>query len=224
MKKRVILAFSNTLFSEGIRKMIDGESDFSIEILKTDSEYPYDRLESMKPDVILTDFVTLYNFFPELERNNKKIPCLLVDTNCGRENLVTAILRKKISGVLLNGSGAELLKKALRSVSNGEVWIDKQTFKSILNGVNSLSGDRMSALSGREREIVGLIGHGFRNKEIAQKLHISEPTVKSHLTRIFQKLNVRSRSELVSYAIKNNDLAAAGLVLAPDQKASGHLF
>jgi DNA-binding NarL/FixJ family response regulator len=224
MKKRVILAFSNTLFSEGIRKMLDGDGDLSIEILKDESEYPYERLETLKPDVILTDFVTLYNSFPELERNNKKFPCILIDTNCGRENLVTAILKKKISGILLNGSGIELLRKAVRSVANGEVWIDKQTFKSILNGVNSLSGDKMSALSGREREIVGLIGHGFRNKEIAQKLHISEPTVKSHLTRIFQKLNVRSRSELVSYAIKNNDMAPSGLVLAPEQKTSGHLF
>ena len=54
---------------------------------------------------------------------------------------------------------------------------------------------------------MALIGEGFRNKEIAQKLNISEPTVKSHLTRIFQKLNVRTRSELISYAVKNNELA-----------------
>ncbi len=205
MKTKVILAFSNTIFSEGIKGMLDSD-DLLVEILQPDARYTFEKLESMKPDVVVTDFVTLYNSFPELERHARKLPCLLIDTNCGRENLVMAILKKKVSGVLLNGSGVELLEKAVRAVSNGEIWIDKHTFKSILSGVNSLSGDKMSALSGREREIVGLIGRGFRNKEIAQKLNISEPTVKSHLTRVFQKLNVRSRSELVSYAIKNDDL------------------
>lgn len=108
MKTRVAIAFSNTLFSEGLKMMLKGEDDISTEILETDSEYSFEKLGSLKPDVILTDFITLYNSFPELERESRKFPCILLDTNCGRENLVAAILRKKISGVLLNGSDCAL--------------------------------------------------------------------------------------------------------------------
>ena len=108
--------------------------------------------------------------------------------------------------MLLGNSNSSLLVKAIKSVAKGEVWIDKQTFKNLLNGINALGKEGPVALSGREKEVVALIGEGFRNKEIAYKLHISEPTVKTHLNRIFQKLNVRTRGELISYAIKNSDV------------------
>ena len=89
----------------------------------------------------------------------------------------------------------------------GELWIDRVSFNDLLSGMNALGNDKLSMMSGREKEIIALVGQGFRNKEIAGRLNISEPTVKTHLGRIFQKLNVRTRSELVSYSIKNNDMS-----------------
>lgn len=204
---KVMLAFANMLFSEGIRRILEGDKDIAIsEVLESGSECHVDRLVSLNPDVILTDFTTLYNTFPGIENSSRKFHFILLDTNCGRENLVTAILKKKISGVLLSNATPTLLKKSIRSVSKGEVWIDKQTFKDLLSGINAIDRDKTATLSDREKELVVLIGQGLRNKEIAQKLNISEPTVKSHLTRIFQKLNVKTRSELIGYAIKNNDM------------------
>ena len=207
MSIKIALAFSNTLFSEGISKLLEQERDFSVATTISDcSDCDIKKLEAQDISVVLTDYMTLYNGFAGAEASGRKIHFLLLDTNCGMENIVSAVLRKKISGVLLSNSSTSHLKKAIRAVAKGEVWMDKKTFKNILRGVNAIGKDKHTSLSGREREVVGLIGKGLRNKEFAHRLHISEPTVKSHLTRIFQKLNVSSRSELISYAVKNNDM------------------
>lgn len=209
MSIKIALAFSNTLFSEGISKLLEDERDFSVAAtLYSYADCDIKKLESKGINLILTDFMTLYNGFAGIESSGRKIHFILFDTNCGVENIVSAVLNKKISGVLLSNSSLTLLKKAIRAVAKGEVWIDKKTFKNILHGINALDKEKQTALSDREKEVVNLIGKGFRNKEIATKLNISEPTVKTHLNRIFQKLNVKSRSELISYAVKNNAMTS----------------
>jgi len=208
MSIKIALAFSNTLFSEGISKLLEQERDFSVDRTIVDcAGCDIKKLETAGIVIVLTDFMTLYNGFEGIDAPGRKLQFLLLDTNCGTENIVSAVLGKKISGVLLANSTPAQLKKAVRAVAKGEVWMDKKTFKNILHGINAIGKDKHASLSGREREVISLIGKGLRNKEIAQKLHISEPTVKSHLNRIFQKLNVKSRSELISYAVKNNEAA-----------------
>lgn len=207
MSIKIALAFSNTLFSEGISRLLEQERDLSVVTTIGDcADCDIKKLEAQGISMVLTDFMTLYNGFVGIESSGRKIHFLLLDTNCGMENIVAAVLTKKISGVLPSNSSTSHLKKAIRAVAKGEVWMDKKTFKNILHGVNAIGKDTHTALSTREKEVVGLIGKGLRNKEVAQKLNISEPTVKSHLNRIFQKLNVKSRSELISYAVKNNDM------------------
>lgn len=209
MSIKIALAFSNTLFSEGVSRLLEQEQDLSVATTICDcADCDIKKLEARGISIVLTDFMTLYNGFAGIDAPGRKVYFLLFDTNCGTENIVSAVLNKKINGVLLANSSASHLKKAIRAVAKGEVWMDKKTFKNILHGVNAIDNDKHSSLSGREKEVVCLIGKGLRNKEIAQRLHISEPTVKSHLNRIFQKLNVKSRSELISYAVKNNDRAS----------------
>ncbi len=207
MAIRVMLAFGNMLFAEGISRLLDGDKDISVvAALKPEDRCTAKELDSIAPDIILADFGTLYNSLPDLEKPRKKLHVVLVDTNCGRDNLVTAILKKRLSGVLLGNSTSQQLRKAVKVVANGELWIDRNSFNDLLSGINALGNDKLLTMSGREKEIIALVGQGFRNKEIAGRLTISEPTVKTHLSRIFQKLNVRTRSELVSYAIKNDDM------------------
>lgn len=206
MKIRVMLAFSNRIFSEGVGRLIEGENDIEVvEVLEPGAEYPEEKWKALAPDVVLTDFTSLYNSFPEF-KSVKELPFILLDTNCGKENIVTAILKKKVSGVLLGDSDHGLLVKAVRVVASGDTWIDRQTVKNLVYGINALSREATSTLTEREKGVVSLVGQGYRNKEIAQRLNISEPTVKTHLHRIFQKLNIRNRSELITYAIKSNEV------------------
>lgn len=193
------------LFSNGIARILGNDKSIKVkELLKPGNSCSEDMLESINPDVVLVDFTTLYNSFQNPGSISKK-KFILIDTDCGRDNIVSAILKKKVSGVLLGDSTPEQLKKAIKSVHNDEIWIDKTTVRNLLYGINALGNAKSATLSVKEKEVVGIITQGFTNKEAAKKLHISEPTIKTHLNHIFRKLDIKNRTQLVTYAIKNHD-------------------
>ena len=212
MSINVVVAFSNMLFSEGICKLLENDDEIKIaDVLKPGIEQNSVKLDSLSPDVILVDLTTLYNTFANNMDTAKKGRFILFDTDCGRENIVSAILTKKINGVLLGHATPSLLKKSIRAVAKGDIWIDKSTIKTILYGINALNKDKTAALSDKEKKVVHMIGQGFRNKEVAVKLCISESKVKSHLRNIFRKLGINNRSQLITFAIKNYDISGSSL-------------
>jgi two-component system nitrate/nitrite response regulator NarL len=122
------------------------------------------------------------------------------------------------SGIVLKQTATELLIKSIRKVHAGEIWLDSHTTAAVIRTFVAAEEppapqtmpaaaprDReRSPLSQREREIVALVAQGFKNKEMAEKMFISEQTVKNHLHNIFDKLGVSDRLELALYAIHNN--------------------
>ena len=198
---KVLLAFSNLLFAEGIRKLLEGPEDIKvIEVLKPGSD-ALEAIERLRPDCVLVDFTTLFNVFGEPAAQSGKF--ILIDTSCGEENIISAVLTKGLKGVLVANSTPLLLKKAVRAVAGGEIWLDKIDVKNLLMGLRALKKSTRPALSEREWEVVNLVGQGYRNREIADKLCISEPTVKTHLQRIFHKLDIQNRPQLITFAIRN---------------------
>ncbi|MBE9528309.1 MAG: response regulator transcription factor [Proteobacteria bacterium] len=205
---KVMLAFSNMLFSEAISGLIEGKKKMAVvHVLKTGSEFTLKEWKKIGPHVILTDMTCLYNSFGSIPADETKLPFILLDTNCGKENIVTAILKKQVSGVLLGDSTSKLMQSAIETVAAGDIWIDKKTVKNLVFGLNALGSEKSAQLTNREKNVVDLIAKGYRNKEIAQQLNISEPTVKTHLYRIFRKLNMKNRSELITFAIKKQDMS-----------------
>ena len=111
---------------------------------------------------------------------------------------------------MLKQTAPDLIIKSIRKVYSGEIWLDSHTTAAVMRqfaapGDNSGSGTgkarERSPLSTREREIVALVAQGYKNKEMAEKMFISEQTVKNHLHNIFDKLGVSDRLELALYAI-----------------------
>ena len=200
---RVILAFSNMLFSEGIRRILAGVPNINVvDILRHEKVCQAETLKAKQCDILLVDITTLYNSFLDIEKVEGKPKVILLDTNCGKENIITAVLEKRLSGVLLGHESVPQMLKAIETVLKGQIWLDNTTVKGILESIGSINSEHTEILTRREKEIVKLIGDGFRNREIAYKLNISEPTVKTHLQHIFKKLHIRSRGELIAYAIK----------------------
>lgn len=196
------------LFSEAISGLLKEKKDVTVvHVLKAGSDFTIKDWNTVAPDVILADMTCLYNSFSSIPTDETKLPFILLDTNCGRENIVTAILKKHVSGVLLGDSTSGLMLSAIETVAAGDIWIDKQTVKNLLYGLNALGSEKSAQLTKREKNVVDLIAKGYRNKEIAQQLHIAEPTVKTHLYRIFRKLNMKNRSELITFAIKKQDIS-----------------
>jgi len=116
------------------------------------------------------------------------------------------------AGVVMKQGPIQLIVKSIRKVQEGEIWLDSHTtaavmkqFSSQADGLKLAEGKvrERSPLSNREREIVQLVAQGHRNKEMAEKLYISEQTVKNHLHNIFEKLGVADRLELALYALHN---------------------
>ena len=114
------------------------------------------------------------------------------------------------SGIVLKQTAPELIVKSIRKVHSGEIWLDSHTTAAVMRQfaapTDAISGAptkgrERSPLSQREREIVGLVAQGYKNREMAEKMFISEQTVKNHLHNIFDKLGVSDRLELALYAI-----------------------
>ena len=104
----------------------------------------------------------------------------------------------------------DVVRQAIHRVHEGEAWLDPKltaTLLSQLTGTNRKKEDpeaaKIAALSKRELEVIKLIGEGLKSKEIAERLFISEITVRHHLTSIFSKLDLSDRVELMLYAYKN---------------------
>lgn len=110
------------------------------------------------------------------------------------------LILKGVVGVLPASADSDLLKKALKAVFSGELWLDRHTIMKLVSAMKSNEGN--SCLAKREREIVHLVSQGYKNKEMAQKLNISEQTVKSHCSRIYKKLGVSDRLQLALYSYK----------------------
>jgi len=104
------------------------------------------------------------------------------------------------------------LLKAITKVYAGEIWFDRSMMGSVLSQMSRVGKGnnqdpeavKMATLTEREREIITLIGEGLKNKQIADRLFISETTVRHHLTSIFAKLEVSDRLELIIYAFRHN--------------------
>lgn len=115
-------------------------------------------------------------------------------------------------GVLPQSTSPEMILKSIRKVFEGELWLDRLTTAEVLRQLTQKlpsakvreRDQKASPLSPREREIVGLVTQGFKNRELAEKLTISEQTVKNHMHNIFDKLGVSDRLELALYSIHNN--------------------
>lgn len=213
MAIRIMIAFSNKLFSEGVGRLLGDEKDLIISCLDLSVCDPYKEIKTSKPDVILVDFTALYNNFNKGSENE----FILFDTYCGEENIISAVLSKRVKGVITGNTPVSLLKKGIRSVAAGQVWFDKETVKNLIIGVNAVKENKVTNLSDREREIIALVSRGYKNKEIANSLFISESTVKSHIYNIFRKLEIQNRPQLVAFAYKNLE----GLAL-PDAASGNH--
>lgn len=202
MGVKVLLAFSNNLFSEGVAKLLEGHKGIEPCFFNEDEEINV-VLKDLSPDIILLDFITLYGFFAEITPTSK-MAFILVDTYCGEENIVSAFVSRRVAGILTPETNSELMVKAIKVVSKGEVWIDNNNIKNLMMGLSALKGNPTTGkISAREKEIVALVVNGHRNREIAEKLCISEQTVKTHLYRIFKKLSLQNRSQLIVFALKN---------------------
>jgi DNA-binding NarL/FixJ family response regulator len=112
-------------------------------------------------------------------------------------------------GLVLKEEAFEVLYKAIQRVHAGEIWVDRALMAQVIANLSTArqkpdpDAEKIASLSPREKEIIALIGEGLKNQAIADRLFLSQTTVRYHLTSIFQKLGVADRLELVIYAYRH---------------------
>jgi DNA-binding NarL/FixJ family response regulator len=174
------------------------------------------------PANVAENILTLRRFHlshPEIHK------ILLVDS-CDRDLAVTAF-RSGARGIFsINEANLRLLCRCLLRVNAGEVWANTEQLNYLLDLVSEapamrvLNARGIRLLTPREEQVVALVAEGLANRQIARELNLSEHTVKKYLFRIFEKLGVSSRVELVLYAVNNGEPRPAEWIIGPSRSAS----
>lgn len=206
---RLAISCCNRLFGEGLKKLLEDEN--GIEVVgvfdgSTGSSPSLNELYMLELDIILAEQHIGFDFLLNSPQDllKKKLKILLIGDRSRRflaDRNLRELISKGVLGILPPSADTDLLKKALKAVLMGELWLDRNTLLKLLS---MMKHERKNvSLARREKEIVSHICQGYRNKEIAQKLNISEQTVKSHCNRIYKKLGVADRLQLALYAYGN---------------------
>jgi two-component system nitrate/nitrite response regulator NarL len=211
---RLLIADDHPIVRDGLKKLLLLEDDFEVVGEATDGREVLDKVRELDPDVLLLDLrmpnLDGLGALQALSQVNKRTRVIVLTASEDKNEFVQA-MKMGCSGIVLKQTAPDLIVKSIRKVHSGEIWLDSHTtaavmrqFSTGLEGSASGSGGKgreRSPLSTREREIVALVAQGYKNKEMAEKMFISEQTVKNHLHNIFDKLGVSDRLELALYAI-----------------------
>ena len=219
-KIRIVVADDHPIFRDGLCKLLGLEEDFEVVAQAQDGRQVLDVLQQYSPDILLLDLkmpgLDGLATLQRLQAVKNKTRVIVLTASDDKNEFVQA-MKLGTSGIVLKQTATELLIKSIRKVHAGEIWLDSHTTAAVIrqfvaaddtpppSAPQATTREReRSPLSQREREIVALVAQGFKNKEMAEKMFISEQTVKNHLHNIFDKLGVSDRLELALYAIHNN--------------------
>jgi DNA-binding NarL/FixJ family response regulator len=204
----VMLVDDHTVLRDGLKNIFAQEEDIHFIEEAESGEQMAKKLKKMDehPDVIVMDInlpgmdgvdATAY-----VKRNFKEIKVLVLTMYNHDEYLMKA-LSKGADGYLLKDSPSEELINAIRSVARGESILHPSLTKKLFNYHHKQSSRKDMGLTRREKDVLSCLVQGLSNKEIAERLFISDKTVKIHVSKIYKKLNVKSRSQAVINAVQH---------------------
>ncbi|MDG0822970.1 MAG: nitrate respiration regulation response regulator NreC [Staphylococcus equorum] len=210
---RIVIADDHAVVRTGFSMILNYQEDMEVVGTAADGVEAYQKVMEYKPDVLIMDLSMppgesgliatskISESFPETK--------ILILTMFDDEEYLFHVLRNGAKGYILKNAPDEQLLLAIRTVYQGETYVDMKLTTSLVNEfVNNSSQDTQASndpfkiLSKREIEILPLIAKGYGNKDIAQKLFVSVKTVEAHKTHIMQKLDLKTKPELVEYAMK----------------------
>jgi DNA-binding NarL/FixJ family response regulator len=180
-----------------------GEADSGAEALRL--------LKNLKPDIVLVDLsmpdMSGFDLIGQIQRGHEK-PSVIVVSVHGRAEYIVKAFQAGAKGYVLKEAASEKILQAIQIVLAGEYFLDaaasQEVIKKLIQPVPtgpSLQNDRYVSLTGREQEIFVLLAKGFTNQQIAEKLFISQKTVKNHRANIMRKLELHSAHDLIRKAI-----------------------
>ena len=205
----IIIADDQKLVREGIRLLLSlykevkiiGEATNGIELLNL--------MKNELPDVVLMDVrMPLMNGIEctKIIKNSYKTVKIIILTSFNNDEYIFDSINSGADGYLLKDAGSDYIFNAIKSVYNGEMFLDPKVTLKVVNAFKSINSSTstplqdiindFNLLTPREKEVATLVAEGKNNKEICKTLFLTEGTVKNYVTKILDKLNLNSRTEL----------------------------
>ena len=206
---RILIVDDHEMVRDGLAVMLSRQDDFSVVGEAQNGLEAVEKARELQPDVVLMDLrMPELNGVDAMRRIREELPDLkfLVLTTYDTDEYIFDAIEAGAKGYLLKDTSREELFRAVRAVHRGESLIEPGVQSRLLDRLAQLSRQATQTssndtLSGRETEVLQLMAHGSANKAIAAVLSISESTVKTHVSNIFQKLEVGQRTEAVTKAM-----------------------
>ena len=207
---RLLLVDNQELVCQGLQAMLNLESDLEVVGIANNGQTAVQQVESLQPDVVLMDIR-----MPIMDgREATRIICqrfpdtkVLVVSTFDEDDYIAESIKAGAKGYLLKDMPVEELAQSIRLVYRGYTQMGPGLMEKMLDGILESSitdtefvEPELTELTPREVEVLKLVGTGCTNREIAKELYIAEGTVKTHVTHILNRLNLRNRSQIAIYA------------------------
>jgi len=203
---RILLADDHPMFREGVAHSLGSEPDLEVIAQTASGDEAVELAQSLTPDVVLLD-ITMPGIggIAAAARIAASVPgtrILMLTVSEDKDDLLAA-LKSGAHGYVLKGASASELRAIVRRVAAGEAFITPALATRLLVEFSRpQEPDPLSELTPRERDVIELLSQGASNREIGERLHLAEKTVKHYVTCILQKLHARSRTEAALIAVQ----------------------
>jgi NarL family two-component system response regulator YdfI len=203
---RVLIADDHLVVREGLSAILEAAEDMVPVGEATDGAEAVELTGELAPDVVLMDLrMPNMDGIEAIRQIKARYPAveIVILTTYDDDEYIVRGLRAGARGYLLKDTGRKVLFETIRAAVRGESLLPQAVLEKVVAHLAEPKPAQMGRLSEREGEVLALIAQGAANKEIATRLHITERTVKAHVTSIFNKLGVNSRAEAVAVALRS---------------------
>ncbi|MBS2036021.1 response regulator transcription factor [bacterium] len=203
--QRVMLVDSQPVFLEGLQQLIAGLQDFAVVAMATSLSEAMGNFLLVRPDFVVCDLqlrgVSTEKLLEMAICADWKPPVLIASSSHNRDDVLRAI-EAGASGYLTKSATREEFVTALIKLSAGQNYLHPEVAHIVFKKMRSAGAEVHSpVLTGREKQLLDLLGQGLQPKAIAEHLHLAPSTVKTHLRSLFRKFQVNSRTQLVLKAV-----------------------
>jgi two-component system, NarL family, response regulator NreC len=211
MPTRILLADDHALIRQGLKALLEKQQGFQVVGEASDGQEALLSVEKTQPDVAIIDIsMPVLNGIEaarELKKSSPKTKVILL-TQHDEDQYVTESLRAGVRGYVLKRQAGDDLVHAIQEVCRGSVYLSPSISRTLVEAYLSKTYVPADPLSGRERQVLQLVGEGKSTKDVAVQLGISVKTAESHRARLMKKLGIHETASLVRYAIRRGLIEA----------------
>ncbi len=227
-KIRVMIVDDHAILRAGLRMLVNAQADMEVVSEAADGEKALQEVRESKPDVTLLDLtmprVSGMKALQEIARNCLETRVLVLTMHDDPAYLRSA-LAAGASGYLLKRAVDSELIAAIRAVHRGGIFVDPRLASILVQDVLAKKGTRaapaqpINILSDRELQVLGLVARGYTSAQIAKQISVSVKTVETYRSRFAEKLGLRTRSDVIRFAVQMGLLTPEALENEPDHSA-----